>query len=119
MLSVINFHLLLVKMPWEGDEALSEELLTHAAFYKTLLWVGNGVNAICDGWKDAKYAPCSGMLTTTTDEGCGDCSCCAERRLHPNMHSSCSRNGNICGKCVCLLTEQLEGLWRVDSTHAE
>lgn len=77
------------------------------------------MNAICDGSKDAKYAPYSGMLTTTMDERCGACLCCAKRRLHPDVHSSCSRNGNICRQCVCLLTEQLEGLWRVDSTHAE
>lgn len=80
--------------------------------------MGGGANAICDRWKDEKCASCSGM-TTKTDERCGACLCCAQRRLHPDVHSSCSGNGNICRKCVCLLTEQLEGQWGVDSTHAE
>jgi hypothetical protein len=71
------------------------------------------------GWKNTKYAPCSGMLTATTDERFGACLCCAQRRLHPDVRSSCSRNWNICRQCVCLLIEQLEGLWKVDSTHAE
>jgi len=119
VLTVINFHFVHVKVPWEVDKALNEGLLTHTAFCETPLWVGGGVNGICGGWKDAKYAACSGMLTVTTDERCGACLCCAQRRLHPSVHSRCSRNGNICRKCVCLLTELLEGLWRVDSTHGE
>jgi hypothetical protein len=36
LLTVINFHFLLVKMPWEGDEALNEGQVTHAPFYETV-----------------------------------------------------------------------------------
>jgi hypothetical protein len=38
---------------------------------------------------------------------CGACLCCGQRTFHLDVHSSYSRNGNICRKCVSLVTEEL------------